>query len=671
MTPTGMHSEALSYAGEKATQGKCPWVTPELMTRKTRSFDELRAGDGWVFWLEHRPDEQGRSVVVGRAPDGQYHDLTPVEAHVGTRVHEYGGGAWGAQVYGPDVLVVFSDSKRGGLWRSFNGQAAQALCAEMQPDGVRHRYADLSMQGERLVCVRDVRNTAGEEWSDLVEITADGTEICLQKGADFYMAPRLSPDGRFLAFISWQNPHMPWIETALYVADVTTSEDPLLLIGGEGTSCSVMEPVWDGTRLYALSDDAASLPLGTKDEAVRAWTPVAFEYVATQGIEGESNRSHAVTWSQHTLPQASAEIGMPAWVFGQRCCISLSEGRLLVRGVRCGQPVTLLYAPQTGWRDVLEGRTPESVPFPLGQDEDLFAWINSPAGTPPTLELGTLEADSKVEVLRRAWSLPEGVSEADIALPRTLSFEVNEGPGPLYAQFYAPASGGHCLAVEEKPPLVVIVHGGPTGQARTDLSFKVQWWTSRGFAVLDVNYRGSTGFGRAYRDALEGRWGVLDVQDCCRAVQGVIEQGLVDPKRCVIRGSSAGGLTVLSALAESDLFVAGTSLYGVTDLRGLAEETHRFEARYLDGLIAPWPEGEAVYLARSPLSWPEKITAPVLFLHGGEDRVVPLSQAEALQKRLPHSSLHIYPQEGHGFRDASVIADSLERELAFYREIFA
>lgn len=637
-----------------------PWVTPELMTRRTRSLSEIRAVAGWVLWLERRPDEQGRSVVVGRAPDGTLHDLTPPEAQVGTDMHVYGGGAWAAERHGSDMVVLFSDSRQGGLWRSRNGQAAQPLCPAAGDDGVTCRYADLSLQDGRLVCVREVETPSGEEKADLVEVDAQGRLHSLQSGADFYMSPRLSPDGRFLAFIAWQNPHMPWTETGLYVTDLSGAGGTVCLTGGTGQDCSVMGPFWDGRRLHALSDAA---PAGASPESDRHWTPVAFE---PEDITGGGT-----AWRACPLPPAPAEVGLPAWVFGQSCCAALPGGRLLARGVRQGVPVTLLHEPASGWRDVLAGAVPDDVPVPL-EGGSRFAWLNSPPDGPPALMLGTLDgAAEDREVIRRAWEMPPHVVAADIALPETLSFPVENGPGSLHAQFYPPARGPHCEKVAGKPPLVVIVHGGPTGQARTDLSFKVQWWTSRGFAVLDVNYRGSTGFGRAYRAALNGQWGVLDVQDCCRAVQGVIEQGLVDPQRCVIRGSSAGGLTVLSALARSDLFVAGTSLYGVTDLRALAEETHRFEARYLDGLVAPWPEEEAVYLARSPLSWPEKITAPVLFLHGDADRVVPLSQGQALQKQLPASSLHVYPGEGHGFRDAGVIADSLARELAFYRDVFA
>lgn len=643
------------------TRPSLPWVTPDLMTRRTRSFAEIRSVEGWVLWQERRPDEQGRSVVVGRAPDGTLHDLTPPEAQVGTDMHVYGGGAWTAECHGPDMLVVFSDSKKGGLWRSFNGHAALPLCPSTGSEGVTYRYADLSLRDGRLVCVREVETATGEERADLVEVDAQGNISTLQSGADFYMSPRLSSDGRFLAFIAWQNPHMPWTETGLYVTDLSGSGGTVCLAGGTGQDCSVMGPFWDGQRLYALSD---AVPTDAPPGYSRHWTPVSFE-------PETAAESDTVTWRICPLPPAPAEVGLPAWVFGQSCCAALSGGRLLARAVQHGVPVTLLYEPESGWREVLTGAVPDDVPVPLG-DGERFAWLNSPPDAPPALMIGTLDgAVQGREIVRQAWELPSDVVEADIALPETLSFPVEDGPGPLYAQFYRPAQGPHCEAVAGKPPLVVIVHGGPTGQARTDLSFKVQWWTSRGFAVLDVNYRGSTGFGRAYREALDGRWGVLDVQDCCRAVQGVIEQGLVDPQRCVIRGSSAGGLTVLSALAQSDLFVAGTSLYGVTDLRGLAEETHRFEARYLDGLVAPWPEEEAVYLARSPLSWPEKITAPVLFLHGDADRVVPLSQGQALQKQLLASSLHVYPGEGHGFRDADVIADSLARELAFYRAVFA
>lgn len=621
------------------------------MVQKNRTLTEVRAEKGWVFWLERRPDEDGRSVVMGRSPKGDCRELTPEGSDIGTAVHVYGGGAWAARVTDHGVVeVAYSDRRQGGVWFSRNGGPSIAWCSAMHTEQALCHYADLCFgpSGDAVFCVRETHQ-GGMEYAQIVSVTDQGDEHVWAEGADFYAAPRPSPNGRFLAWMMWNNPHMPWTETRLAVMPLVRGAIPVI-VEGEAEPCSVMEPFWDGTRLYALSD---RLVPGHE----RTWTPIAFEH-------------HGGEWANIPLPHAGAEVGLPAWVFGQRSCVPLPEGGLLARGVRDGVARLLRYRPEDGWQELPFAGMPEHVPFPLSEGSNDVAWLDSPADQPPAVALGTV--DGVVERFRQAWELPEGVTSDDIATPEMLRIAVDDGgPMPLRALFYPPARGARCVAPDERPPLVVIVHGGPTGQARTDLSFKVQWWTSRGFAVLDVNYRGSTGFGRAYREALDGQWGVRDVQDCCAVVRALVDQKRVDPARCVIRGSSAGGLTVLSALAHSSLFVAGTSLYGVTDLRGLVAETHRFEARYLDRLVAPWPEGEAVYRERSPLSWPERIKAPVLFLHGDADKVVPLSQAEALVAQLDEKRLHIYPGEGHGFRSPDVIVDSLQRELAFYQEVFA
>ncbi|WP_237442503.1 prolyl oligopeptidase family serine peptidase [Saccharibacter sp. 17.LH.SD] len=626
------------------------WVSPQLIIQKNRTFSELRADQGWVLWLERRPEDGGRHVVVGRSHDGTIHDLTPQESDVGTNVNVYGGGAWTYRFSEHGIEVIFSDRRRGGLWLSLQGHTSQLWCAETGSDGKNGYFADLafSSSGKEVFCVREV-HVGDQESAQIVSVSSDGDISVLDERADFYASPRPSPDGCYLAWIAWDNPHMPWTETRLCVMSLEERNTPIYVLEGEKEACSVMEPLWDGERLYALSDRSCA---GHE----RVWAPIAF-------VRSENR------WRDLNLPHAGLEVGLPAWVFGQRSYVALPHGELLVRGIKEGFSQIRRYSPKAGWRNVEWGGTPENVPFPLNKDEADFAWIDAPADHPPSLMIG--RPGAKGHRFREAWHLPEGVERADIAVPRVIQCETSDDIGPVRALFYAPAHGKHCVKPDAKPPLVVIVHGGPTGQARTDLSFKVQWWASRGFAVLDVNYRGSTGFGRSYREALNGLWGVRDVQDCCLAVREVVKQGLVDPARCVIRGSSAGGLTVLSALAQSDLFVAGTSLYGVTDLRGLVADTHRFEARYLDGLIAPWPEGEATYLERSPVSWPEKIKAPVLFLHGDADKVVPLAQAEALVGKLEEASLHVYPKEGHGFRQPDVIVDAFQRELAFYQRVFA
>lgn len=616
------------------------WVGPELVAGRTLSFSELRTIEDWVFWQETRPEEQGRTVIVGRRHDGTLVDLIPPERTVGTRVHEYGGGAWDVRLKNGYPEVVFSDRKVGGLWFSNREGTFQALSGDRAPE---MRYADLTWDtaGDGVFCVRETHDE-GLPIAALVHVSQAGQETVLVAGADFYAAPRPSFDGAFLAWFSWQNPEMPWTVTRLYVAPIDRTG---LKVGratdlSGQTPCSIIEPRWgaDGS-LYATSD------------AQGCWTPVKFVHDQTG-------------WKEQFFPEAGAEIGLPHWVFGQRTLTPLPDGQLLALGIREGLTGVLLFA-DGHWKTVQMG-APVNVPERLSNGQ--FAWIDAPENAPPALAIGDM--DGNFERFRPSVVLPDTITSDDIAKPSLLSFPTADG-SKAYALFYKPASSTSHLEEGEKPPLVVMAHGGPTGRANSGFAFKVQWWTSRGFAVLDVNYRGSTGFGRKYREALNEQWGVADVEDCLTGVQSLIEQGLVDPARCVIRGSSAGGLTVLSALAQSDLFAAGASLYGVTDLRALAAETHKFEARYLDGLIGPYPEKEAMYLERSPLTHAEKISVPVLFLHGSADKVVPLAQAEAMRTKLAQSDLHVYPDEGHGFRAREVVEDALERELRFYRTVFA
>lgn len=633
-------SPTVSPRAPKSASGNWPsWVTPELVAGRTLSFSELRTAGNWIIWLESRPDEQGRSVITARDPEGHIRDLSPAGYSVGTRVHEYGGGAWDVRLKNGAPQVVFSDRKLGGLWFSDGTTATQWTQAGENPE---HRYADLTFDpvSDAVFCVRESHGE-GTPVATLVHVQSDGGETVLAKGADFYAAPRPSPDGRFLAWFSWNDPAMPWTVTTLSVApfDRTTGTlGPVTDLTGP-EQCSIIEPCWspDGT-LYATSD------------ASGRWTPIRFSHDETG-------------WHPHSFNGANTEIGLPHWVFGQRTMAPLPGNRLLALGIRHGLNHVLLQ-DNGNWTDVSLG-TPVNVPQPL--EDGRFAWIDAPTDAPAAIAVG--RPGEPYDRFRTSVTLPPGVTKADIATPTPLTFPTANG-AEAHALFYAPASSTSALQPGEKPPLVVMAHGGPTGRANPFFAFKVQWWTSRGFAVLDVNYRGSTGFGRAYREALDRQWGVADIEDCLAGVQAVLDRSLADPARCVIRGSSAGGLTVLGALAQSDLFAAGTSLYGVTDLRALAEETHKFEARYLDGLIGPYPEDEAVYLKRSPITQAEGITVPVLFLHGGADRVVPLSQAESMCTKLEHSALHVYPEEAHGFRARETIEDALQRELAFYQQVF-
>lgn len=624
------------------------WVTPEFVAGQSVRLSELRAAGGWLYWLEGRPQAAGRTILVGVDLGGgssRRVDISPPDRDVGSRVHEYGGGSYAVA---PDGRIVLSDRKEAGVWLrdmdgAWRGLGGRSGC----------RYADFAFDpgGNGLFAVCEDAGVEGvEPKASLVWFGPDGIERPIMSGADFYAAPRPAPDGAFLAWYEWNHPDMPWDATTLKVASILRDGlVPVLAscqrMSGGDERCSVIEPVWQSARVLLANSDA-----------VGGWRPYRFD-LADEGGAG------SVAFS---LPDPRAEVGLPPWVFGQETLRPLPDGSLLALGTRNGLPVVLRLNGEE-WQEMSLG-APASCPVSTG---DRFAWLDAAPDHAPRVVSGRPGEDPVV--LGEAFAWPEAVSPQDVAAPRALTFPTVDG-SQAHALFYAPASAHQILQAGEKPPLVVMAHGGPTTAASPAFSFKVQWWTSRGFAVIDVNYRGSTGFGRAYRQALDGEWGVLDVSDCLDAVRYVLDEGLADPARCVIRGSSAGGLTVLGCLARSSLFAAGTSLYGVTDLRSLAEETHKFESRYLDRLIGPYPEDEAVYLERSPVSHADGIQAPVLFLHGSEDRVVPLSQAELMVERLrargKWAELHVYPGEAHGFRRQDTLMDSFERELRFYRDVF-
>ncbi|WP_042060862.1 S9 family peptidase [Acidomonas methanolica] len=623
------------------------WVTPELMAGRALGLAEPRVAGDRLYWLESRPREKGRVVLVSLDKDGTILDETPPPFDLGTHVHEYGGAPYAVA---PDGRIVTSDRKAGvvrlrhaaGTWREIAGDCESGA-----------RYADFAFDtaGAGLLAVREAEAEGlTEPRASIVWLGPDGRQVELLAGADFYAAPRVSPDGSWLAWIEWAHPDMPWDATRLCLAPIERSGGevtlgPARVLAGADGVCSVIEPVWTPEGNLLANSDARD-----------GWAPVRF--------------APARNWAMEWLPDPGGETGFPHWVFGQRTLTPLPGGALLALVVRDGIARVRLL------RDGIWEDTALSAPFwspePFG---DGFAWLDAPPDAPAAIVTGRPgETTCSPHLTHRpAFALPDSVAAVDISSPAPLRFPTSDG-AEAHALFYPPANARHSLAPGEKPPLLVMAHGGPTGRAGTAFAFKVQWWTSRGFAVLDVNYRGSTGFGRAYRTALEGRWGLLDVMDCIDAVRHVLARNLADPARCFMRGSSAGGLTVLEALATCDLFTAGTSLYGVTDLRALAQETHKFEARYLDRLIGPWPEAEALYVERSPLFHPERIHVPVLFLHGGQDRVVPLAQAERMAASLrangTRAELHVYPDEGHGFRQRETIMDSFARELTFYRGLF-
>ena len=586
------------------------WKSPisaESIAAGSVSLGEPRIADGWVWWLEGRPLEGGRQAIVRARPDGgERQDVLGEGWSARTRVHEYGGGAFTVD----RGEVVFSNDADGRVYRG-----TQPLTPEpSKPRGLR--YADFEVAGERILCVRESHEGADEAVNEIV--TLDGSVIAT--GADFYAAPRVSPDGRRTAWLQWDHPRMPWDGTELWV-------DGERVAGGPEES--IVQPAWspDG-RLHWISDRSGWWNLYR---------------------EGEP------------LYPAEAEFGVPMWVFGQSSYAFMDDGRIATAWSRDAFPHLGLLDPETG---AMEELTPELLPalrsLRIRSDGKRLVYL----GASPTRAPAVIVTDgSEVTVL--AQSSPDP-NPRYLSEPRPISFKSHGRTA--HALYYPPRNDDYEPPAGELPPLLVLSHGGPTAQAEPTLDLETQFWTSRGFAVVDVNYGGSTGYGRPYRELLRGQWGVVDLQDCTEAALHLAREGHVNHERLAIRGGSAGGYTTLCALVFTDVFHAGASYFGVADIEALAADTHKFESRYELALVPREKQRE-----RSPIHFVDRITAAVIVFQGLDDPVVPPEQAElivaALRERGIEHEYHAYEGEAHGFRRAETIIDSLEAELAFYGRV--
>jgi dipeptidyl aminopeptidase/acylaminoacyl peptidase len=596
-----------------------------------------------IYWLEGRPQEGGRNVLVRRAADGTTVDVIPAGFNVRTRVHEYGGGAY-VVAGGVAYFSNFSDQR---VYRVSQDGTPEPLT----PDGPWF-YADyeIDRRRQRLLCVREEHQTSREPVNTLVGIPMTGGAVTvLASGYDFYSTPRLSPDGSRLTWICWRHPNMPWDGTELWVADVTDAgllENPRAIAGGARES--IFQPGWspDGT-LYYVSDRTGYCQL------------------CRQNGTGVGSGSDPVC----TDPTfATVEFGRPQWLFGWASWAFATPSRLAVTYTRGGR-----------WHlatiDVATGQCVD-IPTAIEPSEWLVATPDAAliVGGSPTMTQAviTVEWSGATEVLRSSSSLSPAaryVSEAEaIEFP-------TDGGGTAHAFYYPPRNDDFAAPAGERPPLIVISHGGPTTATRATLDLQIQFWTSRGFAVCDVNYGGSSGYGRRYRERLNGMWGIVDVADCVNAALFLARAGKADEQRLAIRGGSAGGYTTLAALTfRPDVFKAGASYYGVSDIEVLARDTHKFESRYLDTLVGPYPEQQEVYRARSPIHFVDRLSCPLILLQGLEDKVVPPNQAQMMAdavraKGLPVALL-MFEGEQHGFRRAETIIRSLEAELYFYGVVF-
>jgi len=635
------------------------WPSPisiESAVSRSSFLSEIRLDGDDVYWTEGRPAEGGRQVIVRWNEQEGAVDVTPSPFNARTMAREYGGG-WYAVGNGTVYFVNVAD---GRIWKQTRGGSPEPLTEEGP-----YRHGDLTWDNahQRLLCVREDLTPVveaktgdghagagndggrGPEPRDLLIAVdvSDGTTQLLASGHDFYSTPRSSPDGKMLSWLAWRHPNMPWDTTELWVgkaAEDGSIRDPRKL-GGGGEE-SIVQPEWapDGTLVFA-SDKTGWWNLYRMDVA---------------------------TGNALALAPRDAEFAGPQWVFGMRWFGIASDGTV-VSDVNSTGRDELWMLPPDGAPERID--VPDEAIDNVVVGEGRVAYVGAGPTQPRSIVLLDLERGER-RVLRKAYEL--NVDESYISKGEAITFPTTDG-GVAHALYYPPTNPAATGPANEKPPLVVMSHGGPTSQVNAALDLGKQVFTSRGFGVVDVNYRGSNGYGREYMRELDGKWGVYDVDDCIAAARFLAARGDIDEDRMAIRGGSAGGYTTLCALVFHDgVFGAGASYFGVGDMEALARDTHKFESRYADRLVAPYPERLDVYHERSPIHYMERITRPVIVLQGEDDKVVPYAQAEDLvaslrERQVPHTYI-LFPGEGHGFRQAQNIRRSLEAELSFYAQVF-
>jgi dipeptidyl aminopeptidase/acylaminoacyl peptidase len=655
-------------------------ITSELVVKAAAGISGAALDGDDLWWAEQRPEEGGRTQLVRWRPSTGPVDVLPPGANARTAVHEYGGGAWwvhDGRVWFADwadqrLRVLDADAIDGG---PADADDVRIVTPEPEvPRGDRWADGDLDPSGRWLVVVREHHVPGGgpaDVRNELVVLDTQGElgPRLLVTGPDFVSDPRFSPDGGQLCWLQWNHPDMPWDGTELCIADLRWSDvGPGLshpnVVAGAGTAQgkgeSVVEPSWaDDGSLWFVSDRTGWWNLYRRPPAPSDARP------ATAPVEA--------------MVEREAELGLPQWVFGRSRYAFLANDRVVFAEVRDGFEHLLV---RSGDGSV----TPLDLPYTvfgtvLGRGDEIVVTAASATAEVAVVRLTLVPGGTALagppEILRPPRQL--GLDPAWFSVPEPISFPttpLDGQPRTAHALYYPPTNPEAVppSASVERPPLLVIIHGGPTSAARPMLQLDIQYWTSRGFGVVDVNYGGSIGYGRAYRDQLRGNWGVVDIDDCEAAARWLGAQGRVDPERLCIRGGSAGGYTTLAALAFRTTFAAGASHYGVADLEALATETHKFESRYLDGLIGPYPADRQVYVDRSPIHHVEGIDRPLVVFQGLEDEVVPPNQAEmivaALRERKVPVAYVAFPGEQHGFRQAANIRKALDGELSFYAQVF-
>lgn len=619
-------------------------ITAELLAEAGISLGYVRANGDTIHWVEGRPLENGRYVIVQRTADGTIGDVTPPGYNARTMVHEYGGGMY---LVAQDAIYFsnFTDQRLYRQARSTEGWGEPLPITPALPTERGLRYADghLTADDKQIICVHERHEADGTVINELVILPTDGATppVTIAAGHDFYAAPRISPDGKKLAWLSWDHPLLPWDGTELWVADLAADgalTNARQVAGGNAES--ICQPEWS--------------PEGT----------LTFVSDRTDWWNLYQERNGEVV----AIAPLAAEFGRPHWTFGVPLYAYLPDGKIAAIYSQDGVDQLGIIDPAS---DVLRPIQLDytSLETICVQGEDLWLIGGSPTRGATLFRLDPV--GGKTEVVREGYTVD--IAPTFFATPEPVTFPT-ENNQTAHAIYYPPTNPLFTAPTGEVPPLVTICHGGPTGATKAQLSLNVQYWTSRGFGVVDVNYGGSSGYGRAYRQRLQGTWGITDVMDCINAARYLIAQGRADGDRVAIRGGSAGGYTTLRALTWQNFFAAGASLYGIAELETFVHDTHKFESRYLDYLIGAYPEQKALYAERSPVNRADALETPMILLQGEEDKIVPPSQAEIMvealaQKDIPYAYL-LFPGEQHGFRQAQNIIRAYEAELYFYGTIF-
>jgi dipeptidyl aminopeptidase/acylaminoacyl peptidase len=619
-------------------------ITAELIIKDSISLFEPNLTSNSLYYIECRPQQGGRCVIV-KVNNNKMSDVLPAPYSARSRVHEYGGGCFCVDDghVNKDTIFFINDSDQ-NIYSIKNEQITRVTTSNNQ------RFADFSFDQKfnRLIAICETHSN-NQVNNSIVSIDIDSGEIStIEEGSDFYASPRLNPSLTQLCWQSWNHPNMPWDGNQLWLADL--SHDGQLtnkkqIAGSE--DISIFQPQWspDGV-LYFISDDTG-------------WWHL-YRYQDTK---------HSTKIKQ--LTEGEKEFGLPQWAFAQSTYAFINSTQIICSYQSQGKTnLVALTLNKNSHSTIL--KTPWQEFSTITACNNRICFIAASSLCFPQLVLASLKKDALItDVIKSSSQL--SISSNYYSNAQTITF-TNRHKQTVYANYYPPTNPDYLPIKGEPPPLIVICHGGPTGQSSAALDPKKQFWTSRGFALLDVNYSGSTGYGRDYRLRLINNWGKLDVTDCCDAALYAVSRGLANKNQLIIRGSSAGGYTVLSALTFENVFSAGASYYGISELTSLARDTHKFESHYLDRLIGPYPESSALYQQRSPINSTERLNCPVIFFQGSEDKVVPMEQAEKMFDALNKKGLPVAAQyfkgEQHGFRKAETIKQSLENELSFYQLIF-